>query len=708
MDKKLTSFFILFFSLASLLSLVFIFQSKIALAESNFHYHATIIPSDTYFTNQWYLSKIKVVEAWDQIRESPDVIIAIIDSGVQINHPDLASSIWVNKKEIPNNNIDDDNNGYIDDINGWDFVNNVADPSPKFMPGWTDTGIQHGTVVAGIVAASGNNATGIAGVTWSAKIIVLKVLDDKGEGSSDKVVKAIDYAVANGADIINLSFVGLGYSNSLNEAIKRASSAGLLIVAAAGNEEAQGHGGSLDATPVYPVCNDGVNGENMVVGVSAVDTIDQKAAFSSYGFKCVDISAPGVSIYSTLVYSPTNYFNNQPFNNYYGGYWSGTSVAVPMVSGALALISATNPSLSREQILEILYNSSDNLNKLNPNYLNQLGKGRLNVAEAVREALAILKKNSTKIVIAPSNNFASLVKITDQNGKEEKSFYAYGDKFKGGVNLASGDVNGDGLDEIITGAGQGGGPHIRIFNTQGELMGQFFAYPDNWRGGVNVAVADVDSDGIAEIITAPMSGYSPEIKIFDWKGKLKKSFLAYSSQFKGGVYVTAGDVNGDNKNEIITGPGQGGGPHVRVFNMNGKVLSQFFAYDKKFHGGVKVAVGNIIAGVRSKSLEIITAPGQGGGPQIRVHDSNGNLLKQFFAFKNNFRGGVNVSSGDLNNDGIDEIIVGAGLGGAPHIRAFDISPLTKGGAGVKLIGSFYGFAESFAKGINVAVIKIMN
>ncbi|MDO9399806.1 MAG: S8 family serine peptidase [bacterium] len=702
MNKKLTSFFVLFFSFASALSLFFIvnLQTASATAELNSPFHASIIPSDTYFSNQWYLQKIHAVEAWDQIRESSNVVIAVIDSGVQIDHQDLKSNIWINSKEIPNNNIDDDNNGYIDDINGWDFVNNVADPSPKFMPGFTEAGINHGTIIAGIIAGSGNNAIGVSGIAWNAKIMPLKVLDDKGEGTTNGVINAIDYAIANGANIINLSFVGLGYSSSLNEAIKRAYVAGLIIVAAAGNEEGNGHDGSLDTSPMYPVCHDGANGENMVVGVTAVDAIDQKATFSSHGFTCVDIAAPGVSIYSTVVYSPTNYLNEQPFNKYYGGYWAGTSTAVPMVSGALALIMTANPSLSREQILEILYSSADDLNKLNPNYLNQLGRGRLNVAVAVSKALASLRNSSTKIVIAPFSNLSSFIKITDQDGKEEKNFYAYDKKFKGGINLASGDVNGDGLDEIVVGAGQGGGPHIKIFNTLGQLIGQFFAYPNNWNGGVNVAVADIDSDGIAEIITAPGKGYSAEIKVFNFQGKLKKTFLAYDARFKGGVYMAVGDVNGDGLAEIITGAGQGGGPHVRIFNINGKVLSQFFAYNQFFRGGVKVAVGNIVAGARSKSLEILTAPGEGTEPYIRILDNKGNLLKQFMVFNNNFRGGVNVVAGDLDSNGIDEIIVGAGPGGAPHVRVFN--------SNYEMVSSFYALAESFAGGVNVASLKIKN
>ncbi|MBU0646806.1 S8 family serine peptidase [Patescibacteria group bacterium] len=702
MNKKLTSFFVLFFSFASALSLFFVGNSQIVLAatESNFSYHTSIIPSDTYFSNQWYLQKIHAVEAWDQIRESPKVVIAVIDSGVQIDHPDLVSNIWINSKETPNNGIDEDNNGYIDDINGWDFVNNVADPSPKFKSGFTEAGIHHGTVVAGIIAGSGNNATGISGVAWDAKIMSLKVLDDKGEGITNGVIKAIDYAVANGADIINLSFVGLSYSGGLNEVIKRAYTAGLIIVAAAGNEEGNGHNGLLDASPMYPVCNDGFNGENMVVGVAALDAIDQKATFSSHGFKCVDIAAPGVSIYSTIVYSPSNYLNGQSLNSYYGGYWAGTSVAVPMVSGALALIMSANPSLSREQILEILYSSADDLNKLNPNYLNQLGRGRLNVSAAVNKALASLKNNSAKIVIAPSSNLSSFIKITSQDGKEEKNFYAFDKKFKGGVNLASGDVNGDGLDEIIVGAGQGGGPHVKIFNTQGQLIGQFFAYPKNWHEGVNVTVSDIDLDGVAEIITAPGKGYSPEIKVFNFQGKLKKSFYAFDKKFKGGVNLASGDVNGDGLNEIIIGAGQGGGPHVRIFNMSGKIVSQFFAYNQSFRGGVKVAVGNIISGARSKSLEILTAPGEGAEPYIKVLDDKGNLLKQFLVFNRNFRGGVNVVTGDLDSNGIDEIIVGAGPGGAPHVRVFN--------SNYEMTSSFYALVESFAGGINVAVVKVRN
>lgn len=667
-------------------------------AEPDYTYRASIIPSDTFFNNQWYLQKIKTIEAWDKIRESPDAVIAILDSGVQIDHPDLASNIWLNKKEVPNNNIDDDKNGFIDDVNGWDFVNNVPDPAPKFKSGFTEDGILHGTIIAGIAAASGNNAAGVAGVTWKAEIMPLKILDDKGEGNASKVIKAIDYAITNGANIINLSFIGFGYSKSLDEAVKRAYDAGVIVVAAGGNEVGQGDGYYLDETPMYPVCLDGGAGENRVIGVAATDTMDQKATFSSFGYKCIDISAPGVSIFSTIVYSPDNYIKDQSFNKYYDGYWSGTSVAVPMVSGALALIEAANPSLNRNEVIKALLDNSDNINRINPGYLGQLGKGRLNVGAAVDYARSILNGKNEKLLVSPQGGMASLIKITDQDGKIDKEFYPF-DKFKGGVSLASGDLNNDGEQEIIVAAGPGGGPHIRVFNINGELKGQFFAFNKTFRGGVNVAATDVNGDGKDEIIAVQAADGDSEIKIFNNRGQLLGSFYAYDNKFKGGLNIATGDIDGDGEDEIVVGLGTGKIPEVRVFEAIGVMKSQFLAYPKTFRGGVRVAIANVSGGALKNRAQIITAPGRGGGPHIKFFDIKGNLLSHFFAFNSNFRGGVNLAKADIDNDGLDEIIAAAGPGGAPHIRTFKNNG--------RVIGSFYAYEESFMGGVNVGSIKII-
>ncbi len=669
-------------------------------AEPDYIYKASILPSDSYFNNQWYLQKIKATLAWDEIRESPSIIIAILDSGVQINHPDLKDNIWINKKEIAGNSLDDDKNGFIDDVNGWDFINSLPDPSPKFTEGYTEEGILHGTIIAGIAAASGNNAAGIAGVTWSAKLMPLKVLDDQGGGSSSKVIKGIDYAIANNANIINLSFVGFGYSRSLDEAIKRAYDAGIIVVAAGGNEITQGNGYDLNENPMYPVCLDGPNGENRVIGVAATDTLDQKADFSSFGNKCIDIAAPGVSIFSTVVYSPDHYINNQTFNKYYDGYWSGTSVAVPMVSAGLALLESANPALGRNEIIKILFSSADDINRLNPKYLNKLGNGRINLLNAVLEARSILKNKSEKLLISPQKGYQSLLKIADQDGKIIKSFLAYDKQFNGGVNIASGDVNGDGKKEIITAAGIGGGPHIKIFNLNGELIGQWFAFNNNFRGGVKVASADVNSDGLDEIIAAQGTNGDSEIKVFNKQGVLLSSFYAYDNKFKGGLNLSAGDIDGDGQAEIATGLGAGKIPEVRIFKSGGVKQGQFLAYPKTFRGGVRVVIANIKGGTQQNRSQIITAPEGGGGPHIKFFDEKGGLLSHFFAFNSNLRSGVNLAKADVDSDGLDEIIAAAGPGGAPHIRTFK--------ANGQIIGSFYAYEESFSGGVNVGSIIINN
>mgnify|MGYP001011353090 FL=1 len=474
-------------------------------AEPNFIYRASMIPSDSYYPNQWYLKRIKAAEAWDIRSTSPGVVIAIIDSGVQASHPDLKANMWVNAAETEGNKKDDDHNGLVDDVNGWDFVNNVADPSPKFKPGFTEAGILHGTIVAGITAGVGNNGQGVTGISWDAKIMALKALDDQGDGDTATVIKAIDYAVAKGANIINLSFVGFGYSRSLKEALQRAYNAGVLVVAPAGNEQSDGHGVNLNEKPIYPACYRDEQNRPLVVGVAATDGIDQKATFSGYGDRCIDVAAPGVSFFSTAVYSPQKSYQGQFFNTYYDGYWSGTSVAVPLVSGALALVQGANPTLSAKESLDIILQTADDINALNPGYVNQLGRGRLNIALALAEATARLKKTLPQFAFARSKGVPE-ISIADVNGNVQKTFMAYKSTFKGGITIAGGDLEGDGDAEIISAPMSGLEADIRIFDKNGTFKNHFLAYPPTYKGGVNIVAADLNNDGKSEIITSPVSG----------------------------------------------------------------------------------------------------------------------------------------------------------------------------------------------------------
>jgi subtilisin family serine protease len=675
-------------------------NNQVEYAEPIFLYRQTaLINSDPLFRNQWYLQKVKAPEAWGKISASPNVVIAIIDTGADIRHPDLKNNIWINKKEIPGNKKDDDRNGYVDDVNGWDFVNNTADPSPKFTKGYTEDGVMHGTIVSGIAAAEGGNGEGIFGTTWKAQLMELKALDDDGEGNTLSVIKAIDYAVANGANIINLSFVGPGYSLGLENSIKRAHAAGLIIISAAGNEQENGEGYSLDKMPMYPVCHDGPNHENWIIGVAATDAIDQKAVFSSFGFKCIDITAPGISIYSTTVFYPEKNQGNHLFNSYYDGYWSGTSVAAPIVAGAMSLILEANPSQGPTQSIENLLNGADNVYRVNPDYLGQLGRGRLNMSNSIELAKAPLNHFTVEILAAPITKSSSTVMVFDESGKANasSSFMAYDNSFFGGTNLASGNLDKDKQSEIISVPNQGGGPQIRIFKQTGKLIGQFFAYNKNFNGGVNIAAGDVNGDGVDEILTGAGPGGGPHVRVFNAKGKLLYQFFAYDKKFTGGVSVAAGDINGDGRQEIITGPGPGGGPHVRIFSANGKVLGQFFAYDQKFTGGVKVVSGELQPLAHGIRDEIITAPWSQSQAQIKIFNYKFEIIGQFLAFHAKFRGGANLSAGDLNNDGKEEIIAAAGLGGSPHIRIFDIDG--------KLSGSFYAFKENFNGGISVSTVR---
>ena len=235
------------------------------------------------------------------------------------------------------------------------------------------------------------------------------------------------------------------------------------------------------------------------------------------------------------------------------------------------------------------------------------------------------------------------------------SFFAYDPAFTGGVFVACGDVNGDGVDDVVTGAGSGGGPHVRMFDgvTGSQLpgpIGSFFAYNPAFTGGVRVAICDVNGDGQADIVTGAGAGGGPHVRVFDGAtgGQLAGpvgSFFAYDPAFTGGVFVACGEVNGDGFADLITGAGAGGGPHVRVFSgVNGNELLGFFAYDPAFTGGARVASCDVNG---NDQADVVTGAGPGGGPHVRVFDGvTGSqlpgLIGSFFAYDPAFTGGVFV------------------------------------------------------------------
>ena len=332
-----------------------------------------LTPNDPSFGSQWHLSTINAEGAWNYFSAGSNTVIAIVDDAVSRTHPDLSPNLWVNPGEAPGNGIDDDNNGYIDDINGYDVASNDNNPNPP------TASFNHGTHVAGIASASTNNNTGIASIGYSCKIMCIKA------STSPTVITSgydgIIYAANSGANIINLSWGSSVFSTTAQNIINYALSKGCLIVAAAGNDNAN--------TPFYPAAYNGV------LSVAATSSDDTKASFSNFG-NWVDVSAPGDNIYSTL-----------PGGNY--GYLSGTSMAAPLVAGLAGLMKSLNPGMPASDIVNCIRSTAVNINALNPSYSGSLGTGRINAAAAMQCVNATLSS-------PPIANFSANYTVVSAGG----------------------------------------------------------------------------------------------------------------------------------------------------------------------------------------------------------------------------------------------------------------------------------------------------
>jgi subtilisin family serine protease len=322
-------------------------------AEPNYRVHTVGTPNDPSFPTQWDMTKIQAPSAWNKTTGSNNVVVAVIDTGVDYTHPDLAANMWRNPGEISSNGIDDDGDGYVDDVYGIDAANVDSDPM--------DDG-NHGTHCAGSIGAVGNNGVGIAGVNWNVKIMALKFMDSAGDGYTSDAIACLNYAVMKKQSGVNIvatsnSWSGAGYSLSLQNAFEAASNAGILSAVAAGND---GH--NIDFRPTYPASFTTAG----IISVAASDASDKRPSWSNYGSKSVDLAAPGANIYSTIP----------------GGYatYSGTSMATPHVAGAIALLAAHSGTSSATQIKAALLAGVDVLSKWKGKVASN---GRLNLAKAL-------------------------------------------------------------------------------------------------------------------------------------------------------------------------------------------------------------------------------------------------------------------------------------------------------------------------------------
>jgi subtilisin family serine protease len=357
----------------------------VEIAEPSYTAKYHFIPNDPRVNQQYYLNNIKATQAWDLIKGKSEIVIAIVDSGVDLDHPDLKDAIWKNTKEVAGNKIDDDNNGFIDDVNGWDFVGadtlkfyqNFSDPTSyqDNDPSVIGSNNFHGTSVAGCAAATGNNSVGIAGVGYGSRIMALKCSADNdtrapgGYGYVMNQLSAVLYAADNGAHIINCSFGGTNKSEIQQQIYTYATlEKGCLVVASAGNE-----GRDFN----YPASYD------HVLSVTSVDKDEKVVGHTTNTL--VDVSAPGQDIFTT------NYNDDYSSLN-------GTSFASPITAGAAALVKAKYPDFSGFQIGEILRATSDEvIYKTNPLSRKVIGKGRIDIQKALTSQTPSVRMNNVKL-----------------------------------------------------------------------------------------------------------------------------------------------------------------------------------------------------------------------------------------------------------------------------------------------------------------------
>ncbi len=707
-------------------------RPEVAFAEPDYQVQIASIPNDPGFDLLWGLDNfgqnggtpgldIGASEAWQVSTGDGSVVVAVIDTGIDYTHPDLADNIWVNSDEILGNGIDDDRNGYIDDLIGWDFANNDNNP-------FDDNG--HGTHVAGTIGAIGDNDRGIAGVVWDVQLMPLKFLDANGSGFLSGAVSALNYAVANGADVSNNSYGGGGFINAMFQAIENANANGHIFVAAAGNSASNN-----DVNLAYPANYNLPN----VISVAAVDRQGDLASFTNVGANSVDLAAPGVNIVSTY-----------PGNQY--AQLSGTSMAAPHVSGTVALLQQLRPDWSPQAIIEHLYDQATSLGSL----AGQVASGALVDAGAAVSSLNDTDSgNDPTTEVPPSNPDSSLppppsseptppevppqppappvpptpvtpptppvggdpgvpppvptppdaptftgpsfavgsgfgamgiATLNEADGSVRFSVAPFGLSFTGGVRVATGDVNGDGVDDLLTASGPGRVGEVRVFDGRdGDLLFGLAAFESSFTGGVYVSAADFNGDGLAEVVIAPDEGGGPRVRVIDGQsGAVIADFFGIEdANFRGGARLATGDVNGDGVDDLLVAAGFGGGPRVAgyagqtlVSNTPVKLFTDFFVFESSLRNGIFLAADDVDGDGRA---ELIAGAGPGGAPRVLILSGTtlvdgipvNNLsapLNNFFAGEVRERDGVRVAAKDLSGDGIAEVIVGLSEAGV-HIFA---------------------------------------
>lgn len=621
------------------------------------------MPNDP-FAKQWSYETADVYRAWEYTGKLNEVVVAVIDNGFDYTHPDLVSNLWVNKKEIQNNGIDDDLNGFVDDVNGWNFIDENNNPLPNVAEISDTSLISHGTVVAGIIGATGNNGLDGVGVSKMVKLMNLKVVDNVGTGLLATVVKAIYYAVDNGANVINMSLVGSGVAPEIRKAIQYAYEHGVTVVAAAGNNRSD-----LNVIPDFPVCSDAYDPYASVIGVSAIDQSRRLAVFSNIGSTCIDMTAPGVDVAGPVRYAPSKGFSVS-----YEQGWNGTSFAAPFVSAAAALIKSIQPLWNPDQITRTLFSTARHTPANDERaYRETYGKGLIQIGAAV-DAAAVGKVPESRLFVAgeKDNSFTAprrlivngnsgdtvyemlgensevlhsmgirdaeaLTSFRDKNGnayyavikpknKTERfvsiydynwtrrfrwSFDAHGRNYE----IAAADISGDSNKEIILVATDPGHEDIQVFHMDGTFIGNLSQ--NQVHLGATVAVANQTN----ELLYAYRSNVNTVVFARIIKGEARTTLFESPLKSLGGVSYLY-DKN-TNQELLVVGSGVGTTPSVNIFSHDGVLLHSFRPYSLSFRGGVKVL--SILYG--EDGLEQIVVIPKVGMYSMRIFDYTGSMYE---------------------------------------------------------------------------------
>jgi hypothetical protein len=605
-------------------------------------------PNDP-LVEQWAFEDTGAYEAWDLATGSKDVVVAIIDNGFDTFHPDLYENVWVNPGEIRGNGIDDDDNGYIDDIWGWDFVpedtngNNIIDaieylgnndPRPdvtNLSDAELHTGsMHHGTSVAGIIGAKGNNEVDGAGINWDVSMMNLRVISGDGVGTIQYLPSAIMYAVDNGADVINISLVGMDTIQDIEDSINYAYDNGVVVVAAAGNNSV-----NLNDVPFHPVCSDADSEVEKVIGVSSINKKHYRSLFSNLGTDCIDITAPGEGLSSALRFSPKDGLTER-----YGDGLSGTSFAAPLVAGAAALVKSVQPTWGASEIIDAILT---NIHQTPPwdehEYAQVYGAGLLQVQKVIKFALA--QKNAFHKV----ENIRAIDTIsgvsTNQNEEDAQT------KLKESSSVTSYAI--DGVKKFAS------------VSQKSRNSSEVVLYDADWKvesswsvpslGPLQIQVGKARNIAETSVVLSPQYATTHAFRIFSLSGE---ELHIEKTAKHAGSYSTLVGI-GDEKKQIASVFKTVDGVMLHTYdvvgkeNLRNKVLLPFLN-----NRGV-VGSGDVDG---NGFQDIVIGGGEGETPWLAIYDPSANVLtRKFWAVDPGYRGGLALEVGDFNKDGADDMIV---------------------------------------------------